>query len=506
MHERTATITKPPRGAETPRVISLVRVRNTKVIDLRHSISQGTVDTKDKPQEKLGLLERLDKLLEESSIEDYSAYLKDLQRKSPPGRPQDTEAVFIRALPHVFKFATAYADDKNMDWRVAAQIGNHALHAYVEERDPNEGRLHNNSVAERLRRAFREYLDNPFVAHESLPPLVFSTDPEQNKKDERDRDNIVAIKKAQMARKVLKEHSERDEISFLTQKTLQNWGVSESDILAGADQIIWEGQQAGDELALKYKETLRHFTLLLKKGGSASFDDTYELASEAFMKLIYEWKYTGSPFGAFVQSQLKNRMVDILKGEHPSLKLRSDLDRQTRNTFRYLEEHGLPVNDVNLNKALNATYSDMSVEQAMERYPEVSRVFTSLEEAMKIHGESQTFTLGDTLAVDGTTTIARKDLTVEDPTSQQAVNRLAELGPQSIFEILLSLRSLGDREKNVLIDLYINRKSQEEIGAEQDVSGNRICQLHTRALDTLRRVIYYNPHLRAVVEDAFAAI
>lgn len=457
-----------------------------------------TVETEEKQREELKVLGRLDTKLKTATVEEYGIFLEDLQTTISLTESRDTKALFVKYLPKALQYSLEYSADKDKDWRTITELGNYVLLSYIESHDQNEVGFNLSRLRSFMRKTFNADLDNPFIAAESLPPLEVHDDPELNRSSEQDRNNVNAIKRARFAKKVSTELAEGGDLSTLSKKTLKLWGVSEADVIPNVAQIILEGQDAGDKLTRKYWGLIRKITNSFSAGTRYTPDDSYEIGTEAFMLLLYEFDPNLIPLKNYIGSNLKSRMIDIIKGDKDDIiSFRSPMFRETKNVIRFLEEHGLPINPGTIQQALDETFSNMTVEDVLEHSRMLPK-FTSLERVVW-EGDHRDLRLGDTLTGEKS---AGSQPGAADPTFKEAAD---EIGEKGVMDTLLDHPILDERDRKVLRAYYSEGKKFHAIGKEIGLTESMICRVHASAIRKIRAAISGNQDLTTIVEDAFAA-
>lgn len=222
-----------------------------------------------------------------------------------------------------------------------------------------------------------------------------------------------------------------------------------------------------EELILRYLP-LVHF-VLGRLGLSQSAGQDYEdAASQGILGLIeavdrFDLAY-GTQFSTYATLRIRGKIIDQLRAHDWLSRGARQRARQIQGAIDSLwEKNQRPPTDDEL-----ADYLNLDEDSLRQALLDSSHTLVSLDTIVSNEGE-ETISLHELLA----------DEVQPDPDEQ--------IESQELKDILIQvIQSLPEREQIVLSLYYYERLTFKEIGAVLDVSESRVCQLHTKAVMSLR--------------------
>lgn len=225
--------------------------------------------------------------------------------------------------------------------------------------------------------------------------------------------------------------------------------------------------QMREEIILRYIP-LVHF-VLGRLGISQALGADYEdAASQGILGLIeavdrYDASH-GTQFSTYAILRIRGKVIDQLRSHDWLSRRARQRARQLQEAIdRFWEEHHRPPSDEELAEQLQ-----WETEELRQAFMDSSHILLSLDTVVTSDGE-ETISLHEILA----------DEEQENPDALIETEELKE----TLIQII---QSLPEREQLVLSLYYYEHLTFKEIGLVLDVSESRVCQLHTKAVLSLR--------------------
>ena len=242
-----------------------------------------------------------------------------------------------------------------------------------------------------------------------------------------------------------------------------------------AMQLWYEYQRSGDQklrdrLVLTYAPLVK-FIVYRKIGelpASCEVDDLVSAGLEALIKSLDRYDpEKGATLEQFAWTRIHGAVIDELRrGDWAPRSLRRwerDM-RRVQSEFRSI--HGRAPSDPELADALN-----MTAEELISRKRDlITSDVTSLNTLVLAH--------------DGAS-VERIDVLPSDDDSTDPVHEAAKTQAKEHFR--RAFASLGRREREVAVLLYVKNLTLREIGEVLGVSESRVCQIHGELKKTLKR-------------------
>ena len=180
----------------------------------------------------------------------------------------------------------------------------------------------------------------------------------------------------------------------------------------------------------------------------------------------------GVNFETFASERIRGSVIDALRAADWVPRLSRKRAKDIQRTFGELEEQlGRPPTDDEVAEALGLTSTQMHRAMA-----DAVCTVESLQRIVRSGDDDGSTTLMDCLSDDGAI----------DPGDGLAERELRE-------GILIALRRLDEREKQVLSLYYENRLTLREISQVLEISESRVWQLHARAILRIRAYMNISP-------------
>ncbi len=179
----------------------------------------------------------------------------------------------------------------------------------------------------------------------------------------------------------------------------------------------------------------------------------------------------GVPFERYAARRINGAIIDGLRSVDWVPRAVRDHARAVQRAYVALGSRGVPLTDANVAAEIGVTPAELRVmlgEFTTAIFSELDRpLFAGAGRGSEGGGDTDWWTIGDHLPdAEGPEAILDRDM---------MKRLLAE-----------ALSAVADREKAVLMLLYIEGLSADQIGEVLGVKGDRISQLHTRAVLALR--------------------
>lgn len=225
--------------------------------------------------------------------------------------------------------------------------------------------------------------------------------------------------------------------------------------------------QAREEIILRYIP-LVHF-VLGRLGISQAIGADYEdAASQGILGLIeavdrYDASH-GTQFSTYAILRIRGKVIDQLRSHDWLSRGARQRARQLQGAIdSFWEKHHRPPSDEELAEVLQ--WDEEGLRRA---YMDSSHIILSLDTV---------------ITADGDETISLHEILADD--EQESPDTFIE--NEELKDLLIRIiQSLPEREQLVLSLYYYERLTFKEIGMVLDVSESRVCQLHTKAILSLR--------------------
>jgi RNA polymerase sigma factor FliA len=245
--------------------------------------------------------------------------------------------------------------------------------------------------------------------------------------------------------------------------------VSDSELWA--QYAASRDPQTRDALVLRYVPLVHY--ILNRLGITSAIGPNYEdLAGQGLLGLIeavdrYDTGH-GAQFSTYAAVRIRGRVLDQLRSQDL---LSRSARRRARNLQAAMAKLSSELRRVPTDEEL-AEHLGLSLAQLRQSLAESDRVLISLDTMG--NGDDEEGTLHELVADESEENGDPADLVAESELKQ----RLAG-----------ALRELPEREQLVLSLYYYEELTLKEIGAVLDLSESRVCQLHARAVMSLRSIL-----------------
>jgi RNA polymerase sigma factor for flagellar operon FliA len=177
----------------------------------------------------------------------------------------------------------------------------------------------------------------------------------------------------------------------------------------------------------------------------------------------------GVAFQTFASLRIRGAVLDALRQFDP-------LGRQARRRVREAKEAvqrltmtlGRPPEDEEV-----AVELSLSLEQYQQVLQDANFVLLSLDQPLQDSGDEQNLQLADLL---------------EDPSAGEPLDRLEEADLQE--RLMVAIQTLPRREQILLSLYYYEDLTMREVATVMEISQTRVCQLHARAILSLKSILF----------------